>query len=157
MAGSQPIRPFLQDPILAARVEALQLLAEGSSDRIMVIGPDQMVIYANQAAWSGAGRTGPPDRLARCYEAFLHQTDPCAACSAKEVFDATEVRAVSCSTGGDGNACGMKQAYPLLAGDQRTGAVLILLSGTGTLSSGSREQVAVPHVESLIGRSAPMQ
>lgn len=157
MAGSQPIRPFLQDPILAARVEALQLLAEGSSDRIMVIGPDQTVIYANQAAWSGAGHTSPPEHPAKCYEAFLHQSDPCAACSAQEVFDATEVRAVSCSTDGDGSACGMKQAYPLLAGDQRTGAVLILLSGTGTLSSGSPEQAAVPQVGSLIGRSAPMQ
>lgn len=156
MAGSQPIRPFLQDPILAARVEALQLLAEGSSDRIMVIGPDQTVIYANQAAWSGAGQAGPPARPAKCYEAFLHQTDPCAACSAKEVFDATDVRAVSCSTDGNDNACGMKQAYPLLAGDQRTGAVLVLLNGVMWPSS-SPEQAAVPHVGSLIGRSAPMQ
>ena len=157
MAGSQTNSPSLPDPILAARVEALQLLAEGSSDRIMVIGPDQTVIYANQAAWSGAGLAGPPVRPAKCYEAFLRQTDPCAACSAKEVFDVTEVRAVSCSTGGDGSACGMKQAYPLLAGDQRTGAVLILLSGAGALSSGSPTQTDMLRTGNLIGQSAPMQ
>lgn len=157
MAGSQTNSPSLPDPILAARVEALQLLAEGSSDRIMVIGLDQTVIYANQAAWSGAGQAGPPVRPAKCYEAFLQQTDPCASCSAKEVFDVTEVRAVSCSTGGDGNACGMKQAYPLLAGDQRTGALLILLNGAGTLSSGSPAQTDMLRTGNLIGRSAPMQ
>ncbi|MEK7294597.1 MAG: sigma 54-interacting transcriptional regulator, partial [Nitrospirota bacterium] len=156
MAGSHTNVPSHPDPILAARLEALQLLAEGSSDRIMVIGPDQTVIYANQAAWSGAGQAGPPARPAKCYEAFLHQADPCAACSAQEVFEATDVRAVSCSTHGGGSACGMKQAYPLLAGDQRTGAVLVLLNGVMWPSS-SPGQTAVPHVGNLIGRSAPMQ
>ena len=140
------------DPILAARLEALQLLAEGSTDRIMVIGPDQTIIYANQAAWSGAGQTGPPTRPAKCYEACLRQSDPCAVCSAKKVFDATDVRAVSCSTGGDGNACGMKQAYPLMAGDQRAGAVLVLLSGAGPAVAGRPDQAG-----HLIGQSAPMQ
>ena len=116
MAGSHVKSISRLDSIVAARVEALQLLAEGSSDRIMVIGPDQTVIYANQAAWAGAGWAGPPAPPAKCYEAFLRRSDPCASCSAKEVFDATEVRAVSCSTGDD-NACGMKQAYPLMAGE----------------------------------------
>ncbi len=152
MAGS-PIHVFSPpDPILAARLEALQLLAEGSTDRIMVIGPDQTIIYANQAAWSGAGQAGPPTRPAKCYEAFLRQSDPCAVCSAKKVFDATDVRAVSCSTGGDGNACGMKQAYPLMAGDQRAGAVLVLLSGAGPAVAGRPDQAG-----HLIGQSAPMQ
>ena len=152
MAGS-PIHVLSPpDPILAARLEALQLLAEGSTDRIMVIGPDQTIIYANQAAWSGAGQTGPPTRPAKCYEAFLRQSDPCAVCSAKKVFDATDVRAVSCSTGGDGNACGMKQAYPLMAGDQRAGAVLVLLSGAGPAVAGRPDQAG-----HLIGQSAPMQ
>jgi len=152
MAGSQIHVPLHPDPILAARLEALQLLAEGSSDRIMVIGPDQTVIYANQAAWSGAGKTGPPPRPAKCYEAFLNQADPCSACSAKEVFDTTDVRAVSCTTGGDGSACGMKQAYPLLAGDQRAGAALVLLSGTGTTPSSRPDQAG-----NLIGQSEPMR
>ncbi len=156
MAGSQPIRLFHQDPILAARVEALQLLAERSSDRIMVIGPDQTVIYANQAAWSDAGRTGPSARPAKCYEAFLHRTNPCEACSAQEVFDKTDVRAVSCSAGDDGNACGMTQAYPLMAGDQETGAVLVLLSGSGKLPA-SPEQAATSCAGNLIGRSGPMR
>jgi two-component system response regulator AtoC len=151
MAGSHAKNHPGADPILKARLEALQLLAEGSSDRIMVIGPDQTVIYANQAAWSGAGRTGPSERPAKCYEAFLHQTDPCADCSATEVFDTTDVHAVSCSTGDD-NACGMKQAYPLMAADQRAGAVLVLLRGAGEAPSGPPIQA-----DSLIGQSAPMQ
>lgn len=152
MAGSQANSPSHPDPILAARLEVLQLLAEGSSDRIMVIGPDQTVIYANRAAWSGAGRAGAPDRPAKCYEAFLHQTDPCVACSAKEVFDATEVRAVSCSTHGAGSVCGMKQAYPLLAGDRSTGAVLVLLSDTTGMA-----RTDAPQMGSLVGQSAPMR
>ena len=151
MAGSHTKPSFHLDSILAARLEALQLLAEGSSDRIMVIGPDQTVIYANQAAWAGAGQAGPPTRPARCYEAFLHRSDPCASCSAKEVFDATEVRAVSCSTG-DGNVCGMKQAYPLMAGDQRAGAVLVLLSGAAPAPS-----VRPDPAGQFIGQSAPMR
>jgi two-component system response regulator AtoC len=152
MAGSQANSPFHSDPILAARLEALQLLAEGSSDRIMVIGPDQTVIYANRAAWSGAGKAGPSARPAKCYEAFLHQTDPCASCSAKEVFDATDVRAVSCSTHGDGGACGMKQAYPLLAGDRQARAVLILFG-----QASGKAQTDAPQMGNLIGRSAPMR
>jgi two-component system response regulator AtoC len=156
MAGSQIENPSHPDPILAARLEALQLLAEGSSDRIIVIGPDQTVIYANQAAWSGAGLAGPPERPAKCYEAFLHQTDPCAACSAREVFDATDVRVVSCSTGGDGSACGMKQAYPLMAGDHRAGAVLILLgSAPASPAAPARSQTVL--TDALIGRSEPMR
>jgi two-component system, NtrC family, response regulator HydG len=156
MAGSQTNVSVQPDQILAARIEALQLLAEGSSDRIMVIGADQRVLYANQAAWSGAGHASPPGRPAKCYEAFLQQSNPCVACSARAVFEATDVRAVSCSTHGDGNACGMKQAYPLLAGDQRTGAVLVLLNGA-TWPSRPPKQTAVPHVGDLIGLSAPMQ
>jgi two-component system, NtrC family, response regulator HydG len=152
MAGSQANSPFHPDPILAARLEALQLLAEGSSDRIMVIGPDQTVIYANQAAWSGAGKAGPSARPAKCYEAFLHQTDPCASCSAKEIFDATDVRAVSCSTHGDGGVCGMKQAYPLLAGDRQAGAVLVLFD-----PADGKAQADVPQLGHLIGRSTPIR
>ena len=154
MAGSQMHSPSHPDPILAARLEALQLLAEGSSDRIIVIGPDQTVIYANQAAWSGAGRAGPSEQPAKCYEAFLHRSDPCAACSAKEVFDATDIRAVSCSTGGDGSVCGMKQAYPLMAGDHRAGAVLILLGDSPTPAAAPTQSDS-PVATNLIGRSEP--
>ena len=152
MAGSHIHVPPHPDPILAARLEALQLLAEGSSDRIMVIGPDQTVIYANQAAWSGAGQAGPPARPAKCFEAILRQSDPCAACSAQEVFTASDVHAVSCTAGGDGSACGMKQAYPLMAGDQRAGAALVLLSGRVPAPSGRPDQAG-----NLIGQSAPMR
>jgi len=156
MAGSHSQFPIQTDTVLAARLEALQLLADRVTDRAMVIGPDLTVIYANQAAWSSAGRSGPSEQPAKCYEAFLHQSDPCVMCSAREIFEATDVRAVSCSTGGNDNACGMKQAYPLMAGDQRTGAVLVLLNGAMWPSS-SPEQTAVPHVGNLIGRSVPMQ
>ncbi|MBM4120582.1 MAG: sigma-54-dependent Fis family transcriptional regulator [Nitrospira sp.] len=152
MAGSHETHPIHPDPVLAARLEALQLLAEGSSDRIMVIEPDQTVIYANRAAWAGSGRAAPPVRPAKCYEAFLNQSDPCAACSAKEVFDTTDVRAVSCATKGDGSACGMTQAYPLLTGDQRAGAALVLL---GHVRESGKAKA--PHLGWLIGASAPMR
>jgi two-component system response regulator HydG len=156
MAGSQTNSPSRHDPVLAARLEALQLLAEGSSDRIMVIGPDQRVIYANQAAWSGAGYDGAPARPAKCYEALLHQSDPCTACSIREVFDKTDVRPVPCPVHGDGSACGMERAYPLMAGDQQTGAVLVLLNGAGKLSS-SPERTGTPCARNLIGQSVPMR
>jgi two-component system response regulator AtoC len=139
------------DPILTARVDALQLLAEGSSERVMVIGPDQSVIYANQAAWAGLGVSGLPGRPAKCYEVILNRSDPCASCSAREVFEAADVRALSCSTG-DGGACGLKQAYPLLAGDQRAGAVLVLLGGAEQAIPGKSRPEG-----RLVGQSAPMR
>jgi two-component system response regulator AtoC len=152
MAGSHDKPPIHPDPVLAARLEALQLLAEGSTDRIMVIGTDQTVIYANRAAWAGAGQAGPPVKPAKCYEAFLHQSDPCAVCSAKEVFDTPDVRAVSCTTKGDSSACGMKQAFPLMAGDRQAGAALVLLGDVRTSgwAGGSR-------LGRLIGAGAPMR
>jgi len=151
MAGSHAKNLPGADPILTARLEALQLLAEGASDRIMVIGPDQTVIYANQAAWSGAGQAGSPARTAKCYEAILRQTHPCDACSAKEAFAAADVRAVSCSSDED-SACGMTQAYPLMASDRHPGAVLVLLRGAGAAPSGPANRA-----DSLIGQSEPMQ
>lgn len=138
---------------MAARLEALQLLAEGSADRILVIGPDQTILYANRAAWSSTGLAGPPAKPAKCYEALLRRADPCAVCSAKEVFDAAGVRAVSCSTEPEGSACGMKQAYPLLASDREPGAVLVLLNEPAS----APVQVDAPCMGRLIGRSAPMR
>ena len=140
------------DPALAARVEALQLLAEGSSDRIMVIGPDQNVIYANRAAWADAGPSGPSPKPAKCYEAILHRSDPCSACSAKEVFDTPNVRAVSCATKGNGSVCGMTQAFPLLAGNGQAGAALVLLGEVPASGKAGESQLG-----RLIGASAPMR
>lgn len=145
------------DPVLAARLEALQLLAEGSSDRIIVIGSDHTIIYANRSTWASAGREGPPAVPAKCYEALLRRADPCEVCSAHTVFDATDVHAVACSTG-ESNACGIRQAYPLLASDRKTGAVLVLLSpAAGTVRPGQPGEMNAPHLGDLIGQSPPMR
>jgi two-component system response regulator AtoC len=127
MAGSSPyISDWPTDPVLAARVEAIRALADHQSERVMVIGPDLTVIYANRAAWPAGELPVTPSKPAKCYEAMLHRQDPCGACLATEVFASGEVKSVGCSVGGAGQACGMSQAFPLKASTGRTDSVLVL-------------------------------
>jgi two-component system response regulator AtoC len=157
------------DPILAARLEALRLLADHVSDRVMVLDRDFTIIYANESAWSGAEREVHGTPQARCYEAVLGGAAPCPHCPAIAVFESSQVRSVSCSTGQDGSACGIVQAFPLMPSQGKAAAVLVLVK-----ASGDREHTASPpeqaHPEAIessqsgasrlrdmIGQSAPMQ
>jgi len=168
MAGSQPDPPHpspLTDPILAARLEAIKQVAEGLSDRVAVMDREFNVVYANEAAWAvDQGWTTQRPR-AKCYEAFAQRTDPCGTCPAIKVFEAPEVQSVSCSSGGDGTACGMRQAFPL---SDRQGAVASMLVLFKPVSKPSAhpatqvpEELPPPIVRErlgeLIGRSPAMQ
>jgi two-component system response regulator AtoC len=114
--------------VLSARLEALRLLADRVTNRVMVVDRDFTVIYANHSAWSGD--ESPGQRPAKCFEAILHRADPCAHCAAQAVFESGEVRSVSCSTRGMGEqpTCGMVQAFPLMAARGETEAVLVLFN-----------------------------
>ena len=168
MAGSpedeKTIPPFT-DPILAARLEAIKQLSNGLSDRVAVMDHHFNVVYANDAAWSVDQTTNTHRPHAKCYEAFAHRTDPCGTCPAIKVFEAPEVQSVSCSSGGNGTACGMQQAFPLADANGTVASMLVLFK---------REQVPVmPDVKpaeaerppsavreslgELIGRSPAMQ
>ncbi|HSA61561.1 MAG TPA: sigma-54 dependent transcriptional regulator [Nitrospiraceae bacterium] len=168
MAGSQstttPIPPF-NDPILLARLEAIRQLAGGLSDRVAVMDRDYNVVYANQSAWSRHSSGEAPSRPAKCYQAFAHQDDPCGACPATKVFEAPDVQSVSCSTGGDGSACGMHQAFPVVDSEGRVVSMLVLF--TAQPGREHRPEMVVPQdhppamvrerLGDLIGRSAAMQ
>jgi two-component system, NtrC family, response regulator HydG len=163
MAGSHTYSsgPF-NDPILVARVEAIRQLAGGLSDRVAVMDQAFNVVYANDRAWNEG--TDRPLAPAKCYEAFVRQSDPCGACPATKVFASPEVQSVSCGVGGNGSACGMQQAFPLVGKDGQIAAMLVIFkaprnagrsaSGAALPSDGStsREQLG-----DLIGRSAPMR
>ena len=129
MAGSHsqspPIAPFA-DPILAARLEALKQLADGLTDRVAVMDRDLNVVYANDKAWRNEGPSASVSKPAKCYEAFIHQADPCGTCPATTVFKTREVHTVSCTSSGDGTACGMHQAFPLMSASGEVGSVLVL-------------------------------
>ncbi|MGC3973371.1 MAG: sigma-54 dependent transcriptional regulator [Nitrospira sp.] len=129
MAGSHApatsLSPFT-DPILAARLEALRQLAEGLTDRVAVMDREQNVVYANDAAWAGERGQLSVDKPAKCYQAFINMTDPCGSCPAESVFETGEVRTVSCNHSGDGTACGMHQAFPLMSASGEVGSVLVL-------------------------------
>ena len=127
MAGSPslPPPPF-SDPILAARLEALKQLADGLTDRVAVMDREFNLVYANESAWNDSQESTPVARPAKCYEAFVHLSDPCGSCPATKVFESKEVRTVSCSGSGDGTACGMHQAYPLISTTGEVGSVLVL-------------------------------
>ena len=129
MAGSHsqspPLSPFA-DPILAARLEALKQLADGLTDRVAVMDRDLNVVYANDKAWGKIEGESAEIKPAKCYQAFLQLTDPCGTCPATTVFETGEVRTVSCSTSGDGTACGMHQAFPLMTASGEVGSVLVL-------------------------------
>ena len=168
MAGSpedeKTITPFT-DPILAARLEAIKQLSNGLSDRVAVMDHHFNVVYANGAAWSVDQTTNTHRPHAKCYEAFAHRTDPCGTCPAIKVFEAPEVQSVSSSSGGNGTACGIQQAFPLADANGTVASMLVLFK---------REQVPVrPDVKpaeaerppaavreslgELIGRSPAMQ
>ncbi|HET7439046.1 MAG TPA: sigma-54 dependent transcriptional regulator [Nitrospira sp.] len=166
MAGSQSaqISPF-NDPILAARLEAIKQLAGGLSERVAVMDRDFNLIYANETAWAELQAKTPSGHESKCYEAFVHRTDPCETCPAIKVFHAPDVQRVSCSSEGDGTACGMQQAFPLTGSDGQVASMLVLFK-VPTRSSRLPETL-VPeetsppmvreHLGDLIGRSATMQ
>ncbi len=131
MAGSpkddKPTPPFT-DAILAARLDAIKQLASGLAGRVAVMDDQFNVIYANESAWTSASVRNSHNRRAKCYEAFAHQTDPCGTCPAIKVFEAPGVQSVSCPSGGDGTACGMHQAFPLLTSQGEVASMLVLFN-----------------------------
>jgi two-component system, NtrC family, response regulator HydG len=169
MAGSPSTTPPnalpAMDPVIAARLEAIKQLAGGFSERVAVMDREFNVIYANKAAWSQEPRARQPLHPAKCYEAFAHQSDPCGTCSAIRVFEAPEVQCVSCKKEGDSTACGMQQAFPLLAGNGQVALMLVLFQPLTKPNLRPEahvpEEIAPPmvreHLGDLIGRSSAMQ
>lgn len=168
MAGSQSEQksqyPF-DDPILAARLEAIQQLAGGMADRVSVVDRDFNVVYANEAGWPGVSEDASSDRSAKCYEAFANRTDPCEACPASKVFEAPEVQSVACGSHVEGTACGMHQAFPLRSGQGAVGSMLVLFKpqmpgrrgGAAAVPAKPSLLEARELLGELIGRSAVMQ
>lgn len=168
MAGSQAdeiVQSSFHDPIIAARVEAIRQLAGGISDRVAVMDRDFNVVYANSAAWTDHRADEVESHHAKCYEAFAHRSDPCGTCPATKVFESPEVQSVSCTVGGDGAACGMHQAFPLVASDGQVASMLVLFTLPTKRSPQPTHEVPddLPapmvreHLGDLIGRSATMQ
>ena len=150
------------DPIIAARIEAIKQLAQGLSDRVAVMDRSFNVVYANEAAWAADQTTQSHRPHAKCYEAFAQRTDPCGTCPAVKVFEAPEVQCVSCSSGGDGTACGMQQAFPLADAQGTVASMLVLFKPVMEPLHRVTSDVATPHplrdrLGELIGRSPAMQ
>src|SRR3982751_1779233 len=91
MAGSHLQATSSLDSVLFAQLEALQLLGDQITERVLVVGPDLTILYANDGAWPQRTR-GALASSAKCYEAVLNESDPCRVCAAKEVFDSGEMR-----------------------------------------------------------------
>lgn len=163
MAGSQrdpsPV-PFLTDPILVARLEAIKQLAGGFSDRVAVLDREFNVIYANESAWSEDASTSS-NHSAKCYQAFAHRRDPCGTCPATTMYESPEVRSVACASGGDGTACGMHQAFPLVSNSGKVESVLVRFKVPPKPAMQVSEARMAVKQESklgeLIGSSAPMR
>mgnify|MGYP003575194505 CR=1 FL=1 len=163
MAGSQSrpttVHPFT-DPILVARLEAIKQLAGGFSERVAVLDREFNVIYANGSAWSEEA-SGLSGHQAKCYQAFAHRSDPCGTCPAMKLYESPEVRSVACGSGGNGAACGMHQAFPLVAGSGEVESVLVLFKGLqGPVQQASNRRAEVKNeskLEELIGTSEPMR
>ena len=163
MAGSQKLPtnvPSSTDPILTARLEAIKQLACGLSDRVAVLDRDFNVIYANESAWSedAAQLSG---HQAKCYEAFAHRNDPYGTCPATKLYESPEVQSVACSSGGDGTACGMHQAFPLVSSSGEVETVLVLFKEPSKPEKqASCERLDVKDeskLGELIGSSTPMR
>ena len=153
------------DPVLLARVEALRLLADRVSDQVVVLGRDHTILYSNRPGCPGGeGRPVSP-HPARCYEALLGRSQPCAVCPATKVFESGDVRAVSCATDGGSSDCGMLQAFPLRSSQGDVACALVLfetsrgMPGTGNSVTQPEEGgiAAPPGIGDLIGQSTPMR
>jgi two-component system response regulator AtoC len=161
MAGSQKesstVHPF-KDPILAARLEAIKQLAGGLSERVAVMDRNFNVIYANDFAWS-EGATQLSGHQAKCYEAFAHRNDPCGICPATKLYESPEVQSVACSSGGNGTACGMHQAFPLVSSSGEVESVLVLFKAPTKSAKQSSDELMKDEstLSGLIGTSAPMR
>jgi two-component system response regulator AtoC len=161
MAGSQKesstVHPF-KDPILAARLEAIKQLAGGLSERVAVMDRNFNVIYANDFAWS-EGATQLSGHQAKCYEAFAHRNDPCGICPATKLYESPEVQSVACSSGGNGTACGMHQAFPLVSSSGEVESVLVLFEAPTKSAKQSSDELMKDEstLSGPIGTSAPMR
>jgi two-component system response regulator AtoC len=116
------------------------------------------VLYANESAWSeDAARLS--SHQAKCYEAFAHRSDPCGTCPATKLYESPEVQSVACSTGGNGTACGMHQAFPLVSSSGTIESVLVLFKAPPKPAKPSSEGLMKDEstLSGLIGTSAPMQ
>lgn len=178
MAGRTPEPGLPPDPILAARLEAIRALADHHTDRVMVVGADHTVVYANQSAWPTASLTRASGEPTKCYGAMLNRTTPCDSCPATEVFTSGAVTSLSCASESpsDAHACGIAQAFPLKGSAGDTDSVLVLFRGQGAdglRSAGTLPALpAVPFVrdadgdattdkplglEGMLGQSEPMR
>jgi two-component system response regulator AtoC len=153
---------------MRARVEALTQLADGLSDRVLVLDQKLNVLYANQAAWSGTPRPAPDGGPVKCYEALINCRDACTVCPATTVFETQEDVILSASLGGPHTACGMSRAVPLMSGTGDVGSVLVLFKDQPVPRMPDLEEIdaCVPGGEAapesarlgeLIGQSPPMQ
>lgn len=163
MAGSQkePILvPPFTDPILVARLEAIKQLAGGFSERVAVVDRNFNVVYANESAWPEEASPSA-DHSAKCYEAFAHREDPCGACPATNLFESSDVRSVACSSQEDGAACGMHQAFPLVASSGEVESMLVRFRAPSNPVSAAGVDAPVVTGEArlgeLIGSSKPMR
>src|SRR5262245_16487781 len=163
MAGSQNensrVYPFT-DPILIARLEAIKQLGGGLSERVAVLDREFNVIYANESAWSEEAPRSS-GRQAKCYQAFAHRSDPCGTCPATKLYESSEVLSLGCSSGGDGTACGMYQAFPLVSSGGDVESILVLFNGlpkpAKQMSSERAEGKNESKLGELVGLSEPMQ
>lgn len=118
-----------------------------------VLDRDFNVIYANESAWSEEA-SQLSDHSAKCYEAFAHRNDPCGTCPATKMYDSPEVQSVACSSGGDGTACGMPQAFPLVSSSGEVESVLVLFNAwpkpaKQTTPVVQRRSVEVAHLRAI--------
>ena len=161
MAGSHnkssTVHPY-RDPILVARLEAIKQLAGGISERVAVMDRTFNVIYANESAWSEEAAQSSGHQ-AKCYEAFANRSDPCGSCPATKLYESPEVQSVACSSGGDGTACGMQQAFPLVSSSGEVESVLVLFKALpkGAKQSSDKLMKDESTLSGLIATSAPMR
>jgi two-component system, NtrC family, response regulator HydG len=150
----------MADPILAARLDTIKQLAGGSSDRVAVLDREFNIIYVNESAWSEEA-PGLSGHSTKCYQVLAHRSDPCRICPASNLFEASDVRSVACSSGENGTACGMHQAFPLESSSGKIESILVLFKGplkpARQASGGRMERQYASKVGEVIGASASMR
>ena len=158
-------KDMMNDPILAARVEAICQLAGHLTEHVAVMDRDFNVVFSNKAASIEQALEGSCARPAKCYETFVRRNKPCEACPMAALFGGSDVQQVTCSSEAGRPACGMHQGYALRDREGRVVSMLALCQSRTPENSFAEaavpEDIPPPTVRErlgdLIGRSPAMQ
>ena len=170
MAGSFLNIPQ-HDPVLTIRIETLALVADHLAEPVMVLSPNQDLVYANASAQQLAGDCPLLEQIQEDGGSIKQSSQPCEACPGKDVL---ELGASSHGSDPDGppeperTTCPFPKSLPLSGVQEQIRCVLMMgKNGRDTVVLDQAFPDSPPHstqkipepgpLDSIVGKSPAMQ